>query len=149
MKFGEYLDKDLVLPNLTSGFKSEVLKELIAPLGDKYPEMDTDQAVRVLLEREKLGTTGIGNGIAIPHGKLDDLEKMIVVVGRSEGGIEFEALDLKPCTIFFLVLAPEQAAGMHLRILARISRLLKDETFRQEFNGTEGHDALWQLLQSV
>jgi PTS system nitrogen regulatory IIA component len=149
MKFGEYLDKDLVLPNLTSGIKSEVLKELIAPLGDKYPEMDTDQAVRVLLEREKLGTTGIGNGIAIPHGKLDDLDKMIVVVGRSEGGIEFEALDLKPCTIFFLVLAPEQAAGMHLRVLARISRLLKDETFRQEFNGTEGHDALWQLLQSV
>jgi len=149
MKFGDYLEKDLVLPNLTSGTKSEVLNELIAPLGDKYPEMDTDQAVRVLLEREKLGTTGIGDGIAIPHGKLEDLEKVIVVVGRSVEGVEFEALDHKPCTIFFLVLAPEQAAGMHLRVLARISRMLKDETFRQEFNGTEGHDALWELLKSV
>ena len=149
MNLGDYLEKDLVLPELASATKSEALTELIAPLGEKYPEMDTDHAVRVLLDRERLGTTGIGDGIAIPHGKLEDLEKVIVVVGRSQGGLEFDALDHKPCSIFFLVLAPEQVAGMHLRILAQISRVLKDPAFRQEFMSADGVDGLWQLLQDV
>ncbi len=149
MNLGDHLGKDLVLPDLTSDSKSEVLNELIALLGEKYPEMDTDQAVRVLLDREKLGTTGIGDGIAIPHGKLEGLEKVIVLVGRSKTGIDFDALDHKPCSIFFLVLAPEHVAGMHLRVLAQISRVLKDETFRKEFMDAADLDGLWQLLQDV
>lgn len=149
MNLGDYLVKDLVLPELTSGNKPEVLKELIAPLGEVYPEMDTDLAVRVLLDRETLGTTGIGDGIAIPHGKLEDLDKVIVVVGRSVSGVDFEALDHRPCTIFFLVLAPEQVAGMHLRILAQISRVLKDAAFRKQFMDADNLDALWTLLQDV
>ena len=149
MKLGEYLSKDLVLQDLESETKSDVLNELIAALGEKYPEMDTDQAVRVLLEREKLGTTGIGDGIAIPHGKLENLEKVMVVVGRSSKGVEFEALDHSPCTIFFLVLAPEQVAGMHLRVLAQISRLLKDEEFRKAFLEADDLESLWGLLKSV
>lgn len=149
MKLGDYLEKDLILSNLTSDTKSEVLNELLARLGDNYPDMDTDQAVRVLLEREKLGTTGIGDGIAIPHGKLEDLEHVIVIVGRSLKGVEFDALDHKPCSIFFLVLAPEQTAGMHLRVLAHISRMLKDETFRKEFLEADDTDALWQLIKDL
>ncbi len=149
MNLGDHLEKELVLPNLTSATKAEVLSELIAPLGEKYPEMDTDQAVRVLLDREKLGTTGIGSGIAIPHGKLEELEKVIVIAGRSKAGIDFEALDHKPCTIFFLVLAPEHVAGMHLRILAQISRVLKDEAFRNEFMEAGDADGLWTLLRDV
>ena len=149
MKLGDYLEKDLVLPDLASDAKSGVLEELVAPLGEKYPEMDTDLAVRVLLDREKLGTTGIGDGIAIPHGKLEELDKVIVVVGRSVSGVDFEALDHKPCSIFFLVLAPEQVAGMHLRILAQISRVLKDENFRNQFMDANGRDGLWALLQDV
>ncbi|MEF2231917.1 MAG: PTS sugar transporter subunit IIA [Pseudodesulfovibrio sp.] len=149
MQLGDFLEKDLVLPDLASATKSEVLAELIAPLGTKYPEMDTDQAVRVLLDREKLGTTGIGDGIAIPHGKLEDLEQVIVIVGRSLSGVEFEALDHAPCSIFFLVLAPEQVAGMHLRILAQISRLLKDESFRKQFLAADDLDSLWTMLKNV
>ncbi|MUM78192.1 PTS sugar transporter subunit IIA [Pseudodesulfovibrio sp. F-1] len=149
MKLGDYLDKDLVLYDLVSGSKPEVLAELLTPVGEKYPEMDTDHAVRVLLDRENLGTTGIGDGIAIPHGKLEDLEQVIVVVGRSVSGVEFTALDHKPCTIFFLVLAPEKVAGMHLRILAQVSRVLKDEAFRREFIGAEDFEALWKLLEEV
>lgn len=149
MKLGDYLAKDFVLPELLSENKSDTLKELIAPLGVKYPEMDTDLAVRVLLDREQLGTTGIGDGIAIPHGKLENLEKVIILVGRSFKGIEFDALDQKPCFIFFLVLAPEQAAGLHLRILAQISRLLKDKTFRQSLLEADGSEELWGLLKSV
>lgn len=149
MKLGDYLEKDLVLSELTSATKSEVLNELITPLSEKYPEMDTNQAVRVLLDREKLGTTGIGDGIAIPHGKLEDLDKVIVIAGRSKTGVEFDALDHKPCSIFFLVLAPESVAGMHLRILAQISRILKDSEFRNEFIGADGPEGLWKLLQGV
>jgi PTS system nitrogen regulatory IIA component len=149
MKLSDYLAKELILPELRSESKSDVLNELVAPLGDQYPEMDTDHAVRVLLDRERLGSTGIGDGIAIPHGKLEDLEKVIVVVGRSRKGVEFEALDHSPCTIFFLVLAPEQVAGMHLRVLAQISRLLKDEEFRKAFLAADDSDALWALLKSV
>ncbi|WP_419787971.1 PTS sugar transporter subunit IIA [Pseudodesulfovibrio sp.] len=149
MQLGEFLEKDLILPELTSASKAQVLEELIAPLGTKYPEMDTDLAVRVLLDRERLGTTGIGDGIAIPHGKLEDLEKVIVVVGRSRDGVDFEALDHEPCHIFFLVLAPEQVAGMHLRILAQISRLLKDESFRRQFLDADDLDSLWTMLKNV
>ena len=149
MKLGDYLTKELVLHELTSDNKADVLNELIAPLGVKYPEMDTDQAVRVLLDREKLGTTGIGDGIAIPHGKLEDLEQVVVVVGRSSKGVEYDALDHSPCFIFYLVLAPEQVAGMHLRVLAQISRLLKDEEFRKSFLEADSSESLWQLIKGV
>jgi nitrogen PTS system EIIA component len=149
MKLSDYLVKELILPELESETKSDVLNELVAPLGEQYPEMDTDHAVRVLLDRERLGSTGIGDGIAIPHGKLADLERVIVVVGRSRKGVEFEALDHGSCTIFFLVLAPEQVAGMHLRVLAQISRLLKDEEFRKAFLSADDLEALWALLKSV
>lgn len=149
MKLGDYLEKDLVLPSLTSDSKSGVLMELMAPAAKANPEIDTDQAVRVLLDREKLGTTGIGDSVAIPHGKLENLEKVIVVVGRSPGGVDFEALDNKPCAIFFLVMAPEHVAGMHLRILAQISRILKDEAFRKRFIDAADHEELWSLLQDV
>ncbi len=149
MKLGYYLAKELVLPDLKSATKTDVLNELIAPLGEAYPEIDTDQTVRVLLDREKLGTTGIGDGIAIPHGKLEKLEKVIVIVGRSREGVDFNALDHNPCTIFFLVLAPEQVAGMHLRVLAHISRLLKDEEFRKAFLEADDLESLWGLLKGV
>ena len=149
MKLGDYLVEDFVLPKLTSDSKSGVLMELLSPVGKANPEMDTDQAVRVLLDRESLGTTGIGDSIAIPHGKLENLEKVIVVVGRHLEGVDYEALDHKPCSIFFLVLAPEQVAGMHLRILAQISRVLKDEEFRSRFMEAVDKDELWKLLQDV
>ena len=149
MKLGEHLVEAHVLPNLTSSDKAGVLMELLAPVSKTYPEMDTDLAVRVLLDRESLGTTGIGDGIAIPHGKLEDLDKVIISVGRSVEGVDFEALDHKPCSIFFLVLAPEQVAGMHLRVLAQISRALKDETFREAFMKAADRDEMWQLLKDV
>jgi PTS system nitrogen regulatory IIA component len=146
MKLGEYLDKDLVLPSLKSTGKADVLAELIAPVADKHPDFDAEQALQVLLERESLGTTGIGEGVAIPHGKMENLDKIILVVGRSEQGVDFDSLDFKLCSVFFLVLAPEQVAGMHLRILAHISRLLKDDNFRRAFAEAEDLDVLWDTL---
>ncbi len=149
MQLADYLDKELVLPDLSGKTKSEALRELVAPLQGRSEGIDPDQAYAVLLEREKLGTTGIGDGVAIPHGKLDSLERIIVAVGRSTEGIDFDALDFSPCHIFFLVLAPEQVAGMHLKVLAHISRLIKDEEFRKRFLTAQGRDGLWDLLSSV
>lgn len=149
MNLGDLLEKDLILPKLKAGTKKQVLAELVAAAADKLPELERDTALEVLIEREKLGTTGIGNGIAIPHGKMDHLENIVVVVGRSVLGVEFDALDQKPCHIFFLVLAPEQVAGLHLRVLAHISRLLKEEAFRKAFVEAETGDDLWRLLKGA
>ena len=146
MRLVDYLHKELVLPDLKAKTKSEVLRELVTPVGEVVPGFDLEQAHRVLMDREYLGTTGIGDGVAIPHGKLDFLENIILVVGRSLEGVDFEALDFKPCSIFFLVLAPEQVAGMHLRILAHISRLLKDDQFRSSFTDAADRDTLWRLM---
>ena len=149
MKLGEYLEKELVLPELSASTKQEALAELLAPVVDKIPSLDAEEVFTVLMERESLGTTGIGNGIAIPHGKLPSLDRIVVVAGRSVQGLDFEALDQKPCTIFFMVLAPENVAGTHLRILAQISRLLKDEDFKRMFMDSDSQEALWNLLSAA
>lgn len=146
MRLEEYLQPQFVLGSLRAATKSEVLTELVAPLASNVPGFNAKDALRVLLERESLGTTGIGDGVAIPHGKMESLEKIVIVVGRSLSGVDFEALDLKPCNVFFLVLAPEHVAGLHLRILAHISRLLSDESFRNAFMNAENNDALWKVL---
>ncbi len=149
MRLGDYLDKKLVISELTSASKAEVLREMVAPICDKIDNIDLDQAVAVLMERESLGTTGIGDGIAIPHGKLESLDEIAIAVGRSTSGVDFDALDKAPCHIFFLVIAPEEVAGQHLRILAHISRLLKDPDFRKGFLKAPDHAGLWALLQDV
>ncbi len=149
MRLADFLDRDLVLPELKARTKNEVLAELVAALGGKLPDLDAERTRQVLQEREHLGTTGIGEGVAIPHGKMEDLQEIVLVVGRSKAGVDFDALDFKPCTIFFLVLAPEQVAGTHLRILATISRLLRDESFRRSFLAAADRDELWRLLAST
>jgi len=149
MQLSEYLNKHLIIPELKSNTKQEVLRELLVPLEAKFPTLNIKNAYKVLIEREQLGSTGIGDGVAIPHGKIQELPNIILVVGRSFQGVDFDALDKKPCYIFFLVLAPENVAGLHLRILAHISRLLKDMEFRKAFMEAEGVDGIWSLLKSV
>ena len=102
--------------------------------------------LHVLLDREKLGSTGIGDGIAIPHGKLAGLEEMVVAFGRSRSGIAFEAMDGKPVHLFFLLMAPENSAGQHLKVLAKISRMLKDAGFRKNLLEAKTHDDLVRLI---
>jgi PTS system nitrogen regulatory IIA component len=149
MRLADYLDKDLIISDLSARTKSEVLAELVSPLTAKYPNLDPTRVTQVLMDREMLGTTGIGDGIAIPHGKLDSIEQVMVVVGRSRDGVDFASLDHKPATIFFTVLAPAAVVGLHLKLLATVSRLLKDDTFRRAFAASPGQDELWSLLQSV
>jgi len=148
MRLCDYLRGRFVVAGLKAQNKPDVLAELVAPVADVFPEVDLKAALKVLVDRESLGSTGIGDGVAIPHGKMADLKEIVIVAGRSEEGLDFDALDHKLCHIFFLVLAPEHVAGMHLRVLAQISRLLSSETFREAFLAAKDSQSLWDLLQS-
>ena len=149
MRLAEYLDKQLLLPDLAAGTKREAFITLVQRVSEVFPEFDSEQALRVLEERESLGTTGIGEGIAIPHCKVKDLSRLIVVVARSKNGVPFDALDQKPCHFIFLVLAPEGGAGLHLRILARISRLARDQAFCGAMFEAPDANALWMILSGA
>ncbi|MCF8105422.1 MAG: PTS sugar transporter subunit IIA [Desulfohalobiaceae bacterium] len=149
MQLSDYLDPDLFIYDLKGRDKSGVLLEMLSHLREKFSDLDPEKAHEILLERENLGSTGIGDGVAIPHGKMEELKNIVVIVGRSEQGVDFAALDTKPCHIFFLVLAPEDVAGQHLRILAQISRLLKDPGFRRDFIEAEDPRAFRELLKSI
>lgn len=132
MNITDILKKEFVIENLESRTKREVLTELSEIFFRGNIKVDYDTMVEVLLEREKLGSTGIGGGIAIPHGKLAGLEDLIVSFGRSKDGIDFDSMDGKPVHIFFLLMAPENSAGQHLKVLAKISRMLKDNSFKTD-----------------
>jgi PTS system nitrogen regulatory IIA component len=146
MKITEMLKKEFVLEELKSGNKRDVLAELAGVIAEGKIKFDLDAMLHVLMEREKLGSTGIGDGIAIPHGKLAGLEEMVVAFGRSRRGIEFEAMDGKPVHLFFLLMAPENSAGQHLKALAKISRMLKDATFRKHLLEAKKHDDLVSII---
>ncbi|MCK9275109.1 MAG: PTS sugar transporter subunit IIA [Syntrophales bacterium] len=132
MNIRELIEKKFIIDELKSKTKKEVLVELSEVFMGGNLNIDNDAIVGVLLEREKLGSTGIGDGIAIPHGKLAGLNRLIVSFGRSHNGVEFDALDGKPVNIFFLLMAPENSAGQHLKALAKISKMLKDIDFRND-----------------
>jgi len=113
----------------------------------RIPALSPDRLTAILMEREGLGSTGIGEGVAIPHGKISGIDRLVTVFGRSREGVQFASLDGKPARLFFLVLAPENSAGMHLKALARISRLLKDPRFRGRLLAAEGVEGLSQVLR--
>jgi PTS system nitrogen regulatory IIA component len=130
MKIAEFLREDLILPELRSTDKASVLREICEVIARRNPQLDAARLTEVLLEREKLGSTGVGDGIAIPHGKLAGLQGLLAAFGRSRAGIDFQAIDGKPTHLFFVLFAPENSAGIHLKALARISRLFKTPSFR-------------------
>ena len=131
MNLSDLISTDSIIPNLASRDKISVLGELVAPLCRLNEDLDPDQLVKILIERERLGSTGIGDGIAIPHGKVEKAEKLLISFGRSVEGIEFDSMDSKPAHLFFLLLAPESSAGSHLTALAKLSRLLKNSSVRE------------------
>lgn len=130
MKILEVLDKEAILMDLQSKDKIGILNELVVPVA-RITGIDHKDIVRVLMERERLGSTGIGGGIGIPHGKLRNLEKLVLGFGLSRQGVKFESMDGYPTHLFFLLITPEHATDLHLKLLARVSRLLKKEPLKQ------------------
>jgi PTS system nitrogen regulatory IIA component len=146
MKITEILDQKLILSDLNSKSKKGVLEELVSHLAQHEEKVNKEELLKVLLEREKLGSTGINDGVAIPHGKLKNIDKLLAVFGRSREGIDFGALDGKPSNLFFLLVAPEISAGSHLKALARISRIAKSELFRKKCMQAKTSVDLFQLM---
>jgi len=147
MKITDILTADVIVPQLNGRNKQEVLRELSQCLVDKYPEIKLDQLLSVLSERERLGSTAIGDSIAIPHGKLPGVMKIVGAFGRHPTGVDFESLDGNPTQLFFLLVAPENSASLHLKALARVSRLLKSESFRRKLIDAADATRIFRLIK--
>src|SRR5262245_49811575 len=130
MRIDDFLAEEMVLPALEGRTKDDVIEELAEVASGHHPEIDHWRLVGALQDRERLNSTALGEGVAIPHGKLPGVKRVVAAFGRSPQGVDFNSLDGKPTHLFFLLVAPEDSAGAHLKALARISRLLKDESFR-------------------
>jgi PTS system nitrogen regulatory IIA component len=147
MKIIDLLDKNAILPDMAATTKLAVLEELAATLVPGTDGLDLDTVVEVLMERERLGSTGIGDNVAIPHGKLTNLSGLKLAFGRSLKGVNFDSMDGKPSHLFFLLLAPVNSAGLHLKALAKISRMLMSAAFRENLmQAAQGQD-IYQLLK--
>ncbi|MFO8049826.1 MAG: PTS sugar transporter subunit IIA [Desulfosudaceae bacterium] len=146
MKLSDVLKPEAVIPSLEASDKKGVLEELTVPAAN-ISKADHSKLVRMLMERERLGTTGIGGGIAIPHGKLKQLEEEILCIGISRKGVDFDAMDGRPVHIFFLLFTPEGATVVHLMLLSRISKLLKNELFRQRLLDAPDAESICAIIE--
>ena len=146
MKIAEFLSPQAVIADLTSRSKTDVLQELCMSLARADPALHANRLVEVLQERERLGSTGIGEGVAIPHGKLNGLPQLIASFGVSRNGVDFQAIDGKPTFLFFALGAPENSAGIHLKALARISRLFKSSRFRDSILHARTPEEIYSLI---
>lgn len=148
MKILDFIDPKNIITELKATDKKGVLEELTLPVAD-ITQIEHKELVKVLIEREHLGSTGIGNGIGIPHGKLKNLQSLILGVGISRKGVNFDAMDKKPTHIFFLLLTPDNSTDLHLKLLARISKILKEESFKDKILVSSDKDEVIRLIQGI
>jgi PTS system nitrogen regulatory IIA component len=147
MKIVEFLRPDAVIANLSGQTAQAVLSELCRPLIAAH-RADGQRLLETLLDREKLGSTGIGEGVAIPHGKLAGLPGLLATFGRSTAGVDFRAIDGRPTHLFFALFAPENSAGTHLKALARISRIFKTAQFREAILRAGAAEEIYRLIEA-
>ncbi len=146
MKILDVLQKNAILVGLESHDKKGVIEELVTPVAH-IAGVDHENLVRVLMERERLGSTGIGGGIGIPHGKLKSINSLVLGFGLSRKGVDFESIDGRPVYIFFLLVTPENSTGAHLKLLAQISKILKNEPFKQRLLNAADSDEIISIIQ--
>ncbi|MCP4330391.1 MAG: PTS IIA-like nitrogen regulatory protein PtsN [Alphaproteobacteria bacterium] len=145
MNIGELVSPARVLPALRASSKKQTLQEL-ARFAAKHLDLDERTVFDILLERERLGTTGVGHGVAIPHGKLSTLDRLHGFFARLESPVGFDAIDEQPVDLIFLLLAPETAGADHLKALAQVSRLLRDQNACKKLRESESTDGIYALL---
>ena len=146
MHLNEILRPEMVWPRLSAKTKHEAIEELARRIAESDAALDGSAVATVLFEREKLGSTGIQDGVAIPHAKVPGLAHILIAFGRSLDGIDFQAHDGKPTHLFFVLLAPAFASGQHLKALARLSRILKDASFRDELMAAQDAQELYNAI---
>jgi PTS system nitrogen regulatory IIA component len=148
-KIRDMLQREFIIQDLKATGKKDVLEELVHVFAEQNGGMDSETMVRVLLEREKLGSTGIGDGIAIPHGKLAGIEEILVGFGRSRAGVDFNSLDGRPVHLFFIIMAPDTSSAKYLKVLAKISRMLKDPKMRKDLLEAASVDDLYRIIETM
>jgi PTS system nitrogen regulatory IIA component len=146
MKFSDIITQDSVIPELQAIDKKGVLEELAQAICTHAPAVDKSDLVRILLEREKLGSTGIGEGVAIPHGKISSLSQPMISFGRSKKGLDFDSMDAQPAYLFFLLVAPENSAGLHLKTLAKIAKVMKNRAFRKKLMEAKTREEIHDVI---
>ncbi len=145
MKLEDLIPVEAVVPSLKASSKKQALQEL-ASRAAEIVGLPERTIFDVLLERERLGTTGVGQGVAIPHGKLAELDRLYGMFARLEHPVDFDSIDDQPVDLIFLLLAPEGAGADHLKALAKVSRLLRNKGTCEKLRGTESADAIYALL---
>jgi PTS system nitrogen regulatory IIA component len=145
MEIADLITPRSVITQLRATTKKQALQEL-AKRASALTGINERTIYDVLIERERLGSTGIGMGIGIPHGRLPRLDKLYGIFARLDRAVPFEAIDDQPVDLIFLLLAPEAAGADHLKALARVSRLLRDRGICEKLRGTDSADALYSLL---
>ena len=145
MEISDLTSSKLVVANLKATSKKQVLQDLSRRASDATG-LNERAIFDVIMDRERLGSTGVGNGIAIPHGKLPDLDRLHGVFARLEQPVDFQAIDDRPVDLIFLLLAPESAGADHLKALAKVSRILRDVGTCEKLRGTDTSDALYAIL---
>ena len=148
MKITDILQESSVVASLAGRSKADVIQEMAGVLTRDHTEIDRQRLIQALEDRERLNSTALGDGVAIPHGKLPGLKRVLAAFGRSLAGVDFQSLDGKPTHLFFLLVAPEDSAGAHLKALARISRLLKEETFRRRLMEAPSARDLFETIRT-
>ena len=146
MKVIDFLQPRRIVAHLNARTKPGVLSELASHLAQQEPGVDADSLRKVLEERELLASTAIGDGIAIPHGKMDAVGRLVGTLGRARSGIEFESIDGKPTHLVFMLVAPASSTGVHLKALARLSRLFRDADFRERLMAAPDAPAMYQVI---
>lgn len=146
MKLSDIITEDSIISELAARDKKSVLEELAQTICNHAPTVDKSDLVRVLLEREKLGSTGIGEGVAIPHGKINSLSQPMISFGRSKHGLDFDSMDAQPAYLFFLLVAPDSSAGLHLKTLAKIARVLKSRAFRKKLMEAGTREEIYEAI---
>ena len=148
MKIMDFLSKKAIITDIKSAKKEDVIRELVDALveGESIEKRSRNKLIDAIMARESLGSTAIGQGVAIPHAKSDCVDKLVAAFGLSGKGVNFDSLDGEPVHIFFLLVAPQDSAGPHLKALARISRLLKDKYFRDSLRNCSDDKAIIKVI---
>lgn len=149
MALFELIEDKVVKTPLVSTFKNDVIRELIDILKDAGKLKNTGEAYKAVLEREDLSSTGLGGGIAVPHAKVQSVDKLTVAVGLAPDGVDFEALDGQPSTIFFLLLAPPSDVASHLQALTEIAKISRDEEFCRKILSAADSGEVVSLFRSM
>ena len=147
MKIMDFLNKKAISVNVKATDKEGIVRELVDLHASATEIKNKDELVKAIMSREALGSTGIGQGVGIPHAKSQNVKELVAAFGLSKNGVDFDSLDGEPVYLFFLLLAPEESAGPHLKALARISRMLKDKYFRELLRKAKDENEVLRIIQ--